>query len=63
MRLSIAYFLLKSAIFPIIFSSFNLYTGIIISFTVLLIYRPLIGLIFNLKPMPAMDITTFLGTK
>ena len=56
-------FLLKSAIFPILFSIFSPLYAFLFSVITLFTYRYVIALIYGVKAMPALDIATFLGTE
>ena len=61
MKLKLSDFLIKFSIIPVIFAVFDTTWALILSATVLTVYRDIIGIFFNLKPMPVMDVCTFFG--
>jgi len=61
MKLKLSDFLIKFSIIPVIFAVFDTTVALILSATILTVYRDIIGLFFRLKPMPVMDVCTFFG--
>lgn len=62
MRVSLRLFLIKSSLFPLIFAFCSLPLALALSLILVLTYRFVISWIMGFaKPMPGMDMATFLG--
>ena len=61
MRVSIHLFLLKSSLLPLFFALLPRPYALVLSILAIAIYRQVIGFFLGLKPMPGMDMATFLG--